>query len=131
MSGSLHTTKRLPPRLEGSPVWLIHQEQACVESRVRKNMIYQSQATATAQRRKFLSEYFYAQKARNGKSQEDKPDRKTKRCHCTECEQNITPLIMSTMKENVIHDGISGPYEAVHKTVEIGPQSRRELTLTI
>jgi hypothetical protein len=78
---------------------------------------------------KFLSEYFYAQKARN-ESQEDKPDQKTKRCRCIECEQNITPLL-STVEENVIPDGISMPDEAVHQAIEIGPESKRELTLTI
>jgi hypothetical protein len=38
---------------------------------------------------------------------------------------------MSTVEANVIPDGMSVPDEAVHQAVEIGPQSRRELTLTI
>ncbi len=78
---------------------------------------------------KFLSEYFYAQKARN-ESPEDKPDGMTKRCSCIECERNITPL-MSTVEENAIPNGISVPDEVVHRAIEVGPQSRRELTLTI
>ena len=78
---------------------------------------------------KFLSEYFYAQKARN-ESPEDKPDGMTKRCGCIECERNITPL-MSTVEENAIPNGISVPDEVVHRAIEVGPQSRRELTLTI
>jgi hypothetical protein len=78
---------------------------------------------------KFLSEYFYAQQVRNN-SQQDKPDQMTKRCQCIECERNDIPL-MSTVEENVIPDGISVPDEAIHQAVEIGPQSRRELTLTI
>jgi hypothetical protein len=35
------------------------------------------------------------------------------------------------VEENVIPDGISVPGEAVYQAVEIGPQSRGELTLTI